>query len=51
MTYAGAILILVGAVFAVIAAVLGATLIHEAAGAPAHGGAEAHGVPATAESD
>jgi EmrB/QacA subfamily drug resistance transporter len=42
---------LVGAVFAVIAAALGATLIHEAAGAPARGGAEAHGVPATAESD
>ena len=41
---------LVGAVFAVIAAALGGTLLHEAAGAPAPH-AEAHGVPATAESD
>jgi EmrB/QacA subfamily drug resistance transporter len=40
---------LVGAVFAVIAAALGGTLLHEAAAAPVH--AEAHGVPATAESD
>jgi len=39
---------LVGAIFAAVAAVLGGTLLHEAAGAPAH---EVHGVPATAETD
>src|SRR5438093_1655910 len=38
---------LVGAIFAAVAAVLGGTLLHEAAGAPAHEGAEVHGVPAT----
>src|SRR5436190_6350667 len=42
---------LVGAIFAAVAAVLGGTLLHEAAGAPAHEGAEVHGVPATAETD
>src|SRR5256714_1306633 len=41
---------LVGAIFAALAAVIGATLLHEAAGAPAQS-AEPHGVPATAESD
>jgi predicted MFS family arabinose efflux permease len=42
---------LVGAIFAVVAAALGATLLRAGAPAAAHGGEDAIGAPATAEAD
>jgi EmrB/QacA subfamily drug resistance transporter len=42
---------IVGAIFALLAAVIGGTLLREAQHAPAHAGEEGLGVPATAEQD